>query len=834
MAASTQTAVQPVQYQIGISADLVRSDFTGRVTIRLFAPQPVDTLEFNVLELAVRRCTCMIGEQARPCPFRVNPAAETLQIELPEPVSGDLEVQIDYHGEINHSMAGFYRSQYTVQGEIRPIAVTQFQESDARRAFPCLDHPLYKASFEVALTIDETLAALSNMPVQQQKALGDGRKTVCFEKTPQMATYLLFFGLGAFEIRSGESDARVRIALLPGMSDDTAYGLQFGEKALAYCENFFGIAYPLPKLDLIAVPDFAFGAMENWGAITFRENLLLYDPAITSSEAQERICEVIAHEIVHQWFGNLVTPSDWRYLWLNESFATYFGFGVVAHYHPDWQIWEEFLSSQTAPAMARDGLTDTSAIEIPSGSHMVINSSTAPIIYSKGASVLRQIEGYLGEKAFREGLHDYLNRHAYACAASQDLWTALEAISGKPVSHIMQAWVETPGHPMITARRSGSRLTLRQQRFTYLAGSDPALWPIPLLIRVFEADGTSRLITEMMTEKEMVIDMGTEAAGYKINDGQTGFYRVAYEDPENFETLCRLVRREELPGVERWGIENDFFAFVKSRRYGIDQYLQLLGEYRAETHPLALSAIFDHLAELLLLLPPAKGEKITDLARPWISETVQRLGLSPAANEPHGLLRLRRQALRLSAFFDIPGILTLGGEAFGKLMDGQPLHPDIREAVMQLGAWNSGETAFNWLIQQIAAAASEQDRINALRALGCFNETGQIEKALDYALNNTPDRNKFIPVAMMAQNPAAVPLLWDWYTNHHEDLAGVHPLIHERIIGAVVPFGGLDRREAVRSFCDARFKETDAAAPVIRMALEKLDIHQQLRDARAV
>jgi len=833
MTASAQPAAQPVHYRIAIAPDLVRSEFEGKVNIRLSAEQPVQTIEFNALELAVRRCLCTMRDKSISCAFRMNPVDEVIQIELPEAVAGDFEVQIDYHGEINRSMAGFYRSQYTSQGRTHPIAVTQFQESDARRAFPCMDHPVYKASFEVVLTVDDALEVLSNTPVKSRKELGDGRKTVCFEKTPRMSTYLVFFGVGDFQNRSGTSDGRVRIVWLPGMGDDTAYGLQFGEKALAYCESFFGIPYPLPKLDLITVPDFAFGAMENWGAITFRENLLLYDPRITSSEAEERICEVIAHEIVHQWFGNLVTPADWSYLWLNESFATYFGFGVVAHYHPDWQVWEEFLTSQTAPAMARDGLTDTSAIEISSGSHVVINSSTAPIIYSKGGSVLRQIEGYLGGKAFQAGLHDYLKRHAYGCATSQDLWSALETVSGKPISFIMKAWVETPGHPLVIASRSDTRLILQQRRFTYLTGSDASLWPIPLLIRVFEADGTSRLITEMMPEQTMEIEIGAEAVGYKINDGQTGFYRVAYDDPQNFDTLCRLVGRKKLPAVDRWGIENDIYALVKSRQYGIEQYLQVLTEYRAEAHPLVLTAIFGHLSELFLLLNPAAGEKVASLARPWISETVNRLGIMPADKEPHGILRLRRQALRLAAFFDISEILTPGVEAFGKLMDGQALHPDIRQAIMQVGAWAAGESAYNWLVRQLTSASSEQERINALSALGCFSEVGQTEKALDYILTKTPDRNKFIPVAAMAQNPSAVPLMWDWYTHHRKALAEVHPIIHERIIGAIVPFGGLDRFEAIQSYFDTHIEKTDNAAPVIRMAIEKLEIHQQLRNAHA-
>ena len=251
---------------------------------------------------------------------------------------------------------------------------------------------------------------------------------------------VVFFGVGRFESVQDAEDGRVRLLTPPGGTQFSAPGLKWGRQALAFCESYFGIPYPLDKMDLISIPDFAFGAMENWGAVTFRENLLLNYPGVTSKAGQERIFEVIAHEITHQWFGNLVTPSDWRYLWLNESFATYFGFGIVDHYQPEWEIWSQFILTQTDAALRRDGLQETFPIEIPGGEHLVINTSTAPIIYSKGGSVLRQIRGFIGDDAFLKGLRDYLSRHAYACAGSLQFWEAFETVSDQPVSEIMRAW----------------------------------------------------------------------------------------------------------------------------------------------------------------------------------------------------------------------------------------------------------------------------------------------------------------------------------------------------------------------------------------------------------
>ncbi len=825
------TSIRPACYRIEIAPDFARSDFTGTVHIHLYSEKKVREINLNALNLAIRRCTCITVEDSRPCPFKIHPADEMLTVLLPKAMDSEIQLQIEYYGEINRGMAGFYRSEYTVDGKKHPIAVTQFQESDARRAFPCMDHPMYKATYEVTLITDVNMTGVSNTPIQDQRTLGTEKKKLTFEQTPKMSSYLLFFGVGDFQCSPGAADQRIRIVYLPGMGDAAVYGRQVGEEALSYCETYFGIPYPLPKLDLIAVPDFAFGAMENWGAITFRENLLLYDPEITSAETEERICEVIAHEIVHQWFGNLVTPADWKYLWLNESFATYFGFSVVAHYHPDWQIWDEFLVSETAPAMVRDALTDTSAIEISGGSHVVINSSTAPIIYSKGGSILRQIEGYLGSRVFQSGLNYYLNNHAYECAASQDMWNALEKISGQPISQMMLAWVSTPGHPVVTATRSNDTLVLKQKRFTYLGSDSDAFWPIPILIRVFNPQGNSRVVTEMMNTREMTINIAPNAAAYKVNDQQTGFYRVFYDDPQNFTALCRLIRQKKLSETDRWGMENDVYAMVKARQYGIEQYLGFLAEYADEHSPLVLSTLFDHLFELFLLLNNPLREKIADKARNWMSETINRVGILPEKKEPHGILRLRSKTIPLAAFFDARDVLTTGMEYFEKLIGGEKLHPDIRRAIMQVGACAEGEKAYEWLTQQMTSTGSEQDRINILTALGCFKEREQLHAALNYIMTNTPDRNKFIPVAQMARNPFATPLMWDWYTRSCRDLKKIHPLIHERIIGAIIPVCGLNQPDEVEAFFKAHFKQTDAAAPVIRMALEKLKINHRLRNA---
>ena len=505
--------VTPIAYRLTIEPDLDRFDFSGRVTLSANAQATLDTITLDCAELAVEKCQLAVnGPDGKnvSCPFTLYPEKENLTIHFAEPVTGEFDLTIDYAGKINDRMAGFYRSRIGVDGGPSHIAITQFQESDARRAFPCLDHPAQKAIFSVCLVIENALTAISNTDVQRVEALENGKRRITFHPTPKMSTYLLFFGVGPFEIHEDPVDPRVRAVCLPKMGDQTEFGREFGRKALAYGESYYGIDYPLTKMDLIAVPDFAFGAMENWGAITFRENLLLNVPGVTSREAQSRICEVIAHEIAHQWFGNLVTPKRWKYLWLNESFATYFGYGMVNHYHRDWGVWHQFVRGQTETAMTRDAFMETFAIEMPGGTDVAITTSTAPIIYSKGGSVLRQLEAWIGPDHFKAGLRRYLTAFAYDCAASHHLWESFATVSGMPVDKLMQNWVTQPGFPMIIADRQGDTITLSQRRFSFIPNDEEQRWMIPVSVTTYTTDGAPEKKTLLMetANAEMTLSPG--------------------------------------------------------------------------------------------------------------------------------------------------------------------------------------------------------------------------------------------------------------------------------------------------------------------------------------
>jgi aminopeptidase N len=819
-----------IHYALHIVPDLVELTFEGQLEITLTPAEPLATLTLNAVDLEIERCNARQGPTPIGLDFALDAGTETMRIRLDTAVSETFALDIAYRGTINDRMAGFYRSAYRWNGQKHFMAVTQFQESDARRALPCFDHPRHKATFDIEMTVDADLTAISNGAVREATALGGGRKRVRFERTPRMSTYLVFFGVGRFESRQDGTDQRVRLMTPPGGAQYGDLGLECGRQALQFCETYFDIPYPLLKLDLISIPDFAFGAMENWGAVTFRENLLLNYPGVTSKAGQERIFEVTAHEITHQWFGNLVTPSDWRYLWLNESFATYFGFGIVDHYRPEWDIWSQFILSQTDTALRRDGLQETFPIEIPGGEHLVINTSTAPIIYSKGASVLRQIRAFIGDAAFQDGLRHYLRRHAYACADSLQFWEAFEAVSDQPVRTIMRAWVEQPGHPVVRARRDGSRLTLTQERFSYLPGAAAGCWPIPITIRLFDPDGNQRRQQVLMRAETQILDIGP-AEAFKINDGQAGFFRVFYEEAEDLAALGRRVRDKRLSPEDRWGLQSDLFARVQAGEAPLEEYLDFLKWYADEDAYLPLVSMDSHLRYTHLVADPTGSASAAAAGRRLAERVLDSIGYTPAAQERHGTAALRDQLLWHAVVYGSETARAFADDAFQRLLAGDSLHPDILKAVLQAGALLYNDRAMAWMTQRLDQTSSEHERLTIMAALGCFHDPRTLAAARDYTLDHVPDRNRFMPLVAMAANPFAVADLWGWFVGAQDRFKDFHPLLFERVIAAIVPVAGLVDPQAVRTFMERFVLAAPQTRDVVKLSLEKLAINRRFREA---
>jgi tricorn protease interacting factor F2/3 len=526
-----------------------------------------------------------------------------------------------------------------------------------------------------------------------------------------------------------------------------------------------------------------------------------------------------------------VTPEDWKYLWLNESFATYFGYGVVDHYYPEWDVWEQFLQGQTQVALDRDALHETFSIEIPGGDHVVINASTAPIIYNKGGSVLRQVKGYVGNEAFRKGLSLYLKKFQYQCATSRDLWDALEEVSAKPVSRMMSNWIGQPGFPMVSAEREGGTLRLTQQRFTYLEAPYDQEWLIPVSVRVFYGDGRSAETAVLLDTKTVAIPIGEEALAYKINDTQSGFYRVRYHDRNNLKELGKRIASKELSPVDRWGIQDDLYAMVKRGEARIDDYLEFLSFYSDENASLPLSSIASNLHHAFVVLTGSSCEKAASAGKRLFERVLETIGYEPGPQDRHTTSILRDQILWQACRYGSRKAEEFCMNRFSLLLKHQKVHPDIQKSVMLVGAACGSRETFEWFLERIKSSESEHERMNMLLALGSFKDQEVLERAQHYVLEEVPDRNKAVPIGVMSENPAAIPSLWDWYQDNLQTMERFHPVLYERVIAALVPVCGLGREEEVRAFFRDYLQKQEKMTDVVKLSLEKLEIHSRMRRA---
>ncbi|MBT8242202.1 MAG: M1 family peptidase, partial [Nitrosopumilus sp.] len=450
--------VTPKNYQLIFEPNFKKFTFTGSEIITADCKKATSHITMDCAEIKITSCTVKSKGKIIKSSTKTNDKKEELQIKLSEKIKGKIIIEIEFQGILNDRLLGFYRSQYVQNGKTKYLATTQFEAADARRAFPCWDEPQAKATFEISIIAENKFTAISNMPIKSKKKIGN--KTLYnFSKTPIVSTYLIYLGVGEFEYLKGKiGKTQIRVVTTKGNKSKGKFSLELGKKLLSSYEKYFGIKYPLPKLDLIAVPDFAAGAMENWGAITFRETILLYDPKTSSTRTKQFIAEVISHEIAHQWFGNLVTMKWWNDLWLNESFATFMATKFVDKFYPEWDLWNQFVEDAMNVAMGLDSLKTTHPIDVVVNSPAEIREIFDAISYDKGGCVLRMLENYVGEPNFQKGLKKYLSDFKYQNAQGQDLWNAIGKASKMPVSSMVNTWLKQPGFPLVEINQDGNTL----------------------------------------------------------------------------------------------------------------------------------------------------------------------------------------------------------------------------------------------------------------------------------------------------------------------------------------------------------------------------------------
>jgi len=763
--------VVPLEYSIRIIPDVAKFMFAGSETVKIKATAPIRELVLNSLELDIAKAS-IDGIQLPPDTIKLDPNNELLTIALPNELKvGEHSLALEFSGKITPKGRGFYYMPYQEEGAgAKKIALgTQFEPSDARRFFPCWDEPSFRARFQLTTVVPENWLAVSNMPIESEHKVAIG-KEVRFQATPSMSSYLNVFVTGELDaIETKAAGTQIRVIATKGKAEWGRYALESTAQILQYYNDYFGVPYPLPKLDQIAIPGGFGGAMENWGGITYYESALLFDPKKSSAATRQRIYEVIAHETAHQWFGDLVTMAWWDNLWLNEGFASWMGSKCTAHFNPEWEVWLA-KNIQRDPtrrtgiakevAMEGDARSTTHAIQQPVANEAEANSAFDDITYRKGQSFLRMLESFLGENVFRDGIRRYIAAHKYSNSTTADLWNALSDASGKPVAEIAAAWTEQPGFPVVMMKRDGEKISLSQERFTINFANAPALlWKIPVTYFVV---GEKKIESRLMTGKIDNLPNVVANRVIKLNANGAGNYRVQY-DESSWKALLGALAKLNLE--DRVNLLSDSWALVQANRADVSLYLELIGKL-PRGHELAerdqIVNAFDYINRLLPDNPTR--EKFQEYARSILQPTFDELGWEPKKNESPRDSLLR--ASLIAALGDLNGqeIIAACKKRFEKfVVDPVSLAPDLRASVCFVVGQNADDASWNQLHDLGLKTTSIEEKQNYYDALAGARDPKLAAKALQISLTDElPTSRALHLVGKVARYSGHPDLAWDF------------------------------------------------------------------------
>ncbi|MGP6220308.1 M1 family metallopeptidase [Caldiplasma sukawensis] len=603
-------------------------------------------------------------------------------------------LHIEFHKEVSKTLTGMYLAR-TPEG--KEMVTTQFESIGARKAFPCFDEPAMKSTFKITVSVNKDLEIISNMEPEKIEKNKDGVKYI-FEKTPRMSTYLVYIGIGDFEtMKSNYDGVKLHLSGLRGNLDTSDFPLTIASQSVEFFNKYFGINYVLPKMHLIAVPEFAAGAMENWGAITFREVALLVNKS-TGNAQKKRVAAVIAHEIAHQWFGNLVTMKWWNDLWLNESFATFMMYKMVEKYYPDWKVTGDMLLTRGRGAFTDDSLKSTHPIEANVRTPEEIEQIFDQISYGKGGMILRMIEDYAGEENFRMGLHEYLSSFSYSNAEGNDLWRSIEKFAKKGIENIMSFWIKNEGYPFIKIEKNENKLKLKQARFLLNGEEEEKIWPIPLT--VMRKNGKETLLFD---KKEIEIPWENFI---KLNVNEKGFYRVLYHD-EFYRNIEKIW--SSLDYTDKFGIAFDLYAFLISGKIKYDLYLDFVEKISSEEDFNTVMQVSNDLWELLRI---EDNSRIENVAKKFHKAQYERLLNKKRDTNDSILLGMVTRRL---AELDI-NFARENSSGFEKI---EEIEPDLRDGVVASYAiWKKD---FQRMIEKLKLLKSDEDRTKIISALGMFS-----------------------------------------------------------------------------------------------------------------
>jgi aminopeptidase N/puromycin-sensitive aminopeptidase len=818
--------VRPEHYSLKLTPDLKAATFSSVETIDVDLAEPTDHITLNAAEIAFESVSVVAGEKQQKAAVSLDKEKEQATFTFAEKLpAGKATLSISYSGTLNNELRGFYLSKTAK----RNYAVTQFESTDARRAFPCFDEPAFKATYDVSLVIDNGDTAISNSEIiADTPGPVAGKHTLKFATTPKMSTYLVAFLVGDFQCTSGESDGvAIRSCSTPDKVALTPYSIDVAKFVLHYYNNYFGIPYPLKKLDLIALPDFEAGAMENFGAITFRETALLIDPRTASVGTKKDVALTIAHEMAHQWFGDLVTMQWWDNIWLNEGFATWMETKAVAIMHPEWNI-DQMVVSGVDQVLNLDAQPTTRAIRAKADTPDEINQMFDGIAYGKAASVLLTVENYLGEETFRQGVHNYLAAHKYANATAEDFWNAQTATSQKPVDKIMESLVAQPGAPLLTfGGPAKGKVAVNQRRF-YLSPSihpDPAQkWILPVCFKA-GAGQDCELLAPSTTKLK-----APKGTLFFANAGGKGYYRSAYPASE-YAALVTQVETTLTP-VERISLIGDEWAQARANKAPIGAYLDMAAAVKTDTEAEVVGAATNGVRAAYTRIASSTEERAALAA--WIRSSFApmyaNLG-TPTDTDSANTRELRAQLFALLGNYGKdPTVLAQARETAAKfLANPGSVDATFGLAAVQIAARNGDAALFDQLQTVAETSTNPEFQEGALRLLAEFENPALVQRSLDYAVSGkVRNQDAVIQFAIALQSDENRNQAWKYIQNNWEKVqAQFTTEMGAVLVSSTGSFCSAEDRSSVEQFFSTH--KVASSDKALKHALESIDGCIELR-----
>ncbi len=825
--------VRATSYDATLSVDLEAKAFSGTMRLGLALERPTDEIVLHAAGLDVSRAHARAaGGEIGPVEIRAAPASETIVLRFGAPLApGALALDLRWSGKMTEGLRGLYPAG-------AGIAATQFEAADARRVFPCLDEPGFKAPWRLAVEAPKGIAILSNGAPEREEDLG-GRRRVHFAATPPLPTYLVALVAGAIDAHPPVTvrGIPVRTFAPPEKLPLTGFGQGVAVEVLPRLEDYFGVPYAFGKLDQVGLPEFEAGAMENAGLVTYREVALLLDPATASLAQKKRVAEVVTHELAHQWFGNWVTMTWWDDLWLNEAFATWMAFKIVDAWNPAWRVWLEFDQGKAA-AMHLDALRSTHPIRAEVHNVAEAGEAFDLITYEKGGAVLRMIEGYLGEAPFREGIRLYMRRHAEGNAVADDLWGALGEASREPVLELANAWIRQPGFPVVHVAREGRALRLEQRRFfsdpAHAKEGDATLWPVPLVVRT----GDGEAVTEqriLLRERSAEVPLAGEGDPSFVlaNGGATGFYRVAY-DAVGLAALTRHLPR--LATSERIALLSDEWALVRAGERDVGAFLDLCAGFAGEEEYAVLDELVGRLAAIEHRLVaesdrPALQRFVAALFRPQLAAT----GWDAAPGEPDAVRLRRAAAVRaLALVARDPGAVAEAEARLDRWLGGElgALEANLHDVAVTAVARAGDAARFDAFRALFTKETDPAFRRRYLLALASFEDPALAARGVDLGLSDeVPLQDSASFLGALLANRAARDPAWDRlraeWARLHARLAAA-PMLLRRVVEGMAAL--VERRHLGEAEAFLAAHPLEEARQAIAQTLERLRQDVELRE----